>query len=396
MFKIKKAAIFGVALMSCMSLTLIPVKSALSAELTCTVPPQGKIVTVSSVTALKSAVAKATGNVTIQLMPGNYGNLDFLSGKNPSGPITITSANKSNMAIIESTRISKASNITLRHLKFFADGSGKVPSWGNIKPPNDSYDGLPRQPGKTALRVTDSRNITVADSFFSGHNRATMMSDSTNVKVIGNLFTNTTMDHMAFTGMNNLLIEGNRTGGFKTFWASHNDSIQFWSTGKNAKPSTFVTIRNNVITSSELPGSKGGVQGIFIFNEKVVREGGTTKDYYRDIVVEDNIVITSHPNAITLSATTGLKVRNNVALVDCKNHKKGWEPRIVVFNGSTGVTLTGNTTNILHASTGNPTVKAAFPKSWKVAGNTVTKECRGVPSQFKARSCGGKPVFKKK
>ena len=390
MYNFKKTAIYSMAFIGCMSMALMPVKGY-AAEQICPVAtlPLAKVITVSSASALKSAVAIATGGVTIQLAPGNYGNLDFLSGKNASSPIIITSADKRNMAVVESTRISNASNITLSYLRFYADGSGNVPSWGNVIPPKDSFSGLPLQPGKTGLRLEGSRNITISNSLFSGHNRASMMVNSTNVRIVGNTFTNTTMDHMAFTGMNNLLIEGNYTGGFKTFWSAHNDSIQFWNTGKGSSgnPSTFVTIRNNVITSSELPGSNGGVQGIFIFSEKVVREGGTSKDFYRDFIVENNTVVTSHPNAITLSATTGLRVLNNTALVDCANHKKGWEPRITVYNGNTGVVLTGNKSNILHAATGNPTVKVDFPKSWTVGGNTVTTACMASPRLNVAPGC---------
>ncbi len=380
----------GVALMTCLGMGLVPVRGAIAAELSCTVPkPAGKVITVSSASALKAAVSQLVSGQTIQLNPGNYGDLSFLSGKKFSAPVLITSANRSNMAIVTSTKIKNSQNINLSYLKFFADGSGKTPSWGNVVPPNDSYDGLPRQPGKTALYLEDSKDFTVANSLFSGHNRATMFSNSTNVKILNNVFTNTTMDHMAFTGMNNLLIEGNYTGGFKTFWTSHNDSIQFWNTGtgSSGNKSSYVTIRNNILTSTEQPGSKGGIQGVFIFNEKVARQGGGLSDFYRNIVVDNNKIVTSHPNALTLSATEGLVVRNNTALVDCANNKKGWEPRLTVYEGSRGVIISGNKANRFHAATKNPTVKASFPKSWFVMGNTVTSQCMNAPRNLVAPGC---------
>ena len=381
----------GVALMTCLGVGILPVRGAIAAELKCVVPqPSGKVITVSSASALKAAVSKLVAGQTIRLNPGNYGDLSFLSGKKFSAPVLITSANRNNMAIVTSTKISGSQNIHLSYLRFFADGSGKTPSWGKVVPPNDSYDGLPRQPGKTALYLEQSRDFTVANSLFSGHNRATMFSNSTNVKILNNVFTNTTMDHMAFTGMNNLLIEGNYTGGFKAFWASHNDSIQFWNTGKGSagNKSTYVTIRNNIITSTEQPGSKGGIQGVFLFNEKVAREGGGLSDFYKNVVVENNKIITSHPNAITLSATEGLKIRNNTALVDCANNKKGWEPRLTVYNGSRGVNISGNKVNRLHAATKNPTVQASFPSGWSVMGNTVTSQCMKAPLNLVAPGCG--------
>lgn len=390
MFELKKSMMLGVALMTCLGVGILPVRGAMAAELTCTVPkPAGSVITVSNAAALKAAVSKLVSGQTIQLNPGNYGDLSFLSGKKFSAPVLITSANKNNMAIVTSTKISNSQNINLSYLKFFADGSGKTPSWGSVVPPNDSYDGLPRQPGKTALYLENSRDVTVAHSLFSGHNRGTMFSNSTNVKILNNVFTNTTMDHMAFTGMNNLLVEGNYTGGFKAFWASHNDSIQFWNTGTGSagNTSSYVTIRNNILTSTEQSGSKGGVQGVFIFSEKVARQGGGYSDFYKNVVIENNTIVTSHPNAITLSATAGLRIRNNTALVDCANHKKGWEPRLTVYNGSTGVTISGNRANRLHAATGNPTVQASFPGSWVVTGNTVTTQCMTAPRNLVAPGC---------
>lgn len=369
----------SLGLMSMAAICLIPIKHSYAA-LECksyNVSTSKNIVKVSSPSALKAAIAASKGGQTFVLSPGNYGSLSYLSGKKTSQPITIISADKNNMAIITSTSLQNSANIILANLKFLADGSGAVPSWGNVKPPNTGYSGLPAQPGKIGLSLVSSSNITVTGSIFSGHNRGLYGTHSKNIAITGNVFKNTTMDHMAFNAMDGVLIEGNYTGAFKTFWNSHNDSIQFWNTGTT---SGNITVKNNVITSSELPGSKGGVQGIFIFNEDVARQGGNTTDFYRNIVVTGNKIITTHPNALTISATHGVRIQNNTLLADCSNRKAGWDPRLTVYKGNTNVVITGNKANIFHAAELNPTVKASIPNKWIVSSNTITSQCMNDPA----------------
>lgn len=371
--------IIGLGFMSMAAMCLIPMKPGYAA-LECksySVSTSKNVVKVSSASSLKTAIAASKGGQTFVLSPGNYGSLSYLSGKKTSQPITIISADKNNMAVVTSTSLQNSANIVLANLRFFAEGSGAVPSWGNVTPPNTDYDGLPKQPGKVGLTLASSSNITVTGSVFSGHNRGIYGTKSKNITITGNVFKNTTMDHMAFNAMDGVLIEGNYTGAFKAFWASHNDSIQFWNTGAT---SGNITIKNNVITSSELPGSKGGVQGVFIFNEDVARQGGNTTDFYRNIVVTGNKIVTTHPNALTISAAHGVRVQNNIVLADCSNRKSGWDPRLTVYKGDTNVVITGNKANLLHAAELNPTVKASMPAQWTVSGNSTTSQCVNDPA----------------
>lgn len=393
MFRTKKMQLLGLAVMTFTSVLFLPVKES-HAALECRFwkPSNEKnVVNVTTASALRSAVAAAKGGETIKLAPGNYGNLNFLSNKKPSSAITIISNDEKNPAIITATSISNASNINLVRLKFFPESRENIPTWGNRKPPLSSFIDnrgvrLPEPPGQAGLSLRNVTGITVGESKFSGHTRGVYVRESRNIRVMNNVFLNTVMDHMTFSDVHNVLIEGNYLGAFKTFWSAHNDAIQFYATGYN-KPSSDVTIRNNVITSTELSGSNGGVQGVFIFNEKVVRENGGIADFHKNIVVEDNTIVTSHPNAVVVSATAGVRVRNNTVLADCDARRPGWDPRISVYSGNTQVVLTNNKANTIHASAKTVTQKVAMPANWTYSANTITQACMKAPKLNVAPGC---------
>lgn len=393
MMNIKKTAIFGMALMTFTSLSLLTATPGQAQSKAAPLPLQCEsyrdsqarnIMFVSTPAGLKKAIELAQGGQTIKLAPGNYGSLNYLSGKKPNSIVTLVSAVKNNPAIIESTSISNASNFTFINLKFFAEGTGKVPSWGDKKAPlGDFIDNrgvrLPVQPGDSALGLKDVNNIRISHSLFSGHNRAIYVKTSKNIRITDNVFVNTTMDHMTFTGVDGVLIEGNYMGAFKTFWSGHNDVIQFFATPSNT-PSKNITIRNNVMTSSELPGSKGGVQAVFMFNEKVARNNGTLSDFHKNILVEDNTIVTTHVNALVIGAADGVTVRNNTVLSECG--RGGSDPRISIYSGNKNVSVKGNKANVLHAADKVVTKKVSMPSNWDVSGNKITGECISPPRVY--------------
>jgi len=337
-------------------------------------------VTVGSAAELARAInGLGAAGGTILLGPGSYGSLSgLLSNLNPAENITIASADPTNPAMITQTSIRNSSNITLANLKFFADGTGNTPYTHSVND-TDARD------GGTGVIIDASRNITISGSLFSGHTRGVFTRRSSGVSITGNSFRNTNMDHMAFTEVDSVLIEGNYTEKFAVQNdVGHNDSIQFWHT--QGTPSSNITIRNNVLTSNT--STAGAVQHIFLYNEVVTRQGGTTADYYKNILIEGNTVVGSHPHGITVGHADGVTVRDNTVRTECGMTNPGWQPRINVEASNTNVSITGNTANAVRAA--NTTVDSsamATPAGWDMSGNTLDSSCVPSPVLTQAPGC---------
>ena len=137
--------------------------------------------------------------------------------------------------------------------------------------------------------------------------------------------------------------------------------IQFWTQGDKI-PSQNVTIRGNIMTVDDTPAM---IQAIFLFNEEVQRNGAGTSMFYRNIVIEDNVVYGNHPHGIYVGSADGVTIRNNIVLNDSSNgqSKLGWHPEIDVDTSSKNVTITGNTANEI-------TNKLS---GWLVTNNNIVK-----------------------
>ena len=153
---------------------------------------------------------------------------------------------------------------------------------------------------------------------------------------------------MAFSGVNGLMVVGNRVDGMQTNGGLHCDMIQMHG-GGGAGPSQNVTFRGNVLESED-----GNTQGIYI--------GSSYGGAYRNITIDNNTVINGHHHGITVARTDGLKITNNTVL-------KGpglpsnlvHTPKINVDNGSTNVVITNNTAHDV------PDDRAG----WTVANNNI-------------------------
>ena len=113
-------------------------------------------------------------------------------------------------------------------------------------------------------------------------------------------------DHVA-----EVLIEGNHIHDFERsrLASDHADMIQFWTNG-SSRPSVNIVIRGNVLDS----GTGGATQSIFMRNEEVDRGRAGEEMFYRDILIEENVIINGHLHGITVGESRGLTIRNNTLL----------------------------------------------------------------------------------
>ena len=108
-------------------------------------------------------------------------------------------------------------------------------------------------------------------------------------------------------------------------------------------------------------------------NEAVDSQGGGKAMFYRNIVIEDNVIINGHLHGITMGATNGLKIRNNTlvrtprrgaAAAPKGRGPKHWMPRIKVAENSINVTLENNIA---------PQIRNV-QDGWKVKGNLAIQD----------------------
>ena len=85
-------------------------------------------------------------------------------------------------------------------------------------------------------------------------------------------------------------------------------------------------------------------QSIFMRNEMVDARGGGDKMFYRDVLIEDNVILNSHTHGITVGETHGLVIRNNTLLQNASSGtgRLMHMPTINIKAASTGVEVINN------------------------------------------------------
>ncbi|MBC7181674.1 MAG: PKD domain-containing protein, partial [Roseovarius sp.] len=173
-----------------------------------------------------------------------------------------------------------------------------------------------------------------------------IMAGGTDLVVRGNDVHSVRIDAMNFIRVENILIEENYLHDFirAPGAGDHADMIQFWTNGTTA-PSTNVTIRSNVLDI----GEGDATQSIFMRNEEVDRGRAGEEMFYRNILIEDNVIINGHAHGITVGETNGLVIRNNTVLHADGGNVDGVDasveiPKINVSSTSINVTIANNIT----------------------------------------------------
>ncbi|PIB26769.1 hypothetical protein BFP76_10980 [Amylibacter kogurei] len=318
---------------------------------------------VSNPNELKSALSGAKSGDTIALSGGDYGGL-YLNGAKFSQPITIKSANVKSPAKFSEMVLDGVSGISLQSLIFDYDHSSgddyyiqpfTVRNSKNVSLYNSIVDGDtdPRTGVGTGhgLQLENNDGLVIANNQISKFFRGMVTLNSDNVTVKGNNVHAIRSDGMDFAQVQNTLITQNY---FHDFAAErntddHRDMIQFWTTN-TTKPSANVTIKGNTFDI----GNGSWTQSLFIYNERVSNDGAGANMFYKNFVIEDNVIYNYHLHGITVGPTNGLTIRNNTVLRANGNPRAEGNaeqqgdvtvPIILVYDGSKNVTVTGNLAN---------------------------------------------------
>jgi hypothetical protein len=325
-------------------------------------------ITVSTAAQLKTALAAAKGGDTILLAAGNYGDLNLTPRDripvNFSSNVTIASADPNRPAVVTGLDLRGGSNITFRDITFdytfepdtpihnrpFAVTGSSGIAFRGCTFDGDLASGVSTEADGygygIGLSINTSSGVTVDGCEFYDFFRGAVFGRITNLAVTNNDIHSLRMDGLNFGQITNARIEGNTIHDFRRSpnAGDHADMIQFWTNGATY-PSTNIVIRGNHLDI----GDGSPTQSIFMRNDQVDRGLAGEEMYYRNILIEDNVIVNSHAHGITVGETIGLTIRNNSVLHDDGNAPDGVDPmvnipRINLAEDSQGVTVIRNLT----------------------------------------------------
>ena len=322
-------------------------------------------ITVSTAAELENALVKATGGETILLEGGDYGKLDLGEWQTvralfPS-EVILRSADPADPAVFTGMFLRDVSNMTFEGVKFDYTFDEGHPEWlrpfraggENIAFRDCEFSGdLASGTGGPAdghgsgygLSMNGD-TVTVENCEFYDWWKALAIG-GTDVTIRGNDIHSIRSDGINLVDAQGALVEDNHIHDFDIAWGTgdHADMLQMWIL-KPEMVSTDIIIRNNLFDI----GEGGPTQSIFLGNE-AARAGGGEEVYYRNILIEGNVVLNAHLHGITVGETDGLVIRDNTVLqkvtddVSDPTHDVTY-PRINVSGGSLDVVIEGNVTH---------------------------------------------------
>lgn len=322
------------------------------------------IISVSNAEELMNALASATGGDTIELAKGDYGQLNLLTFKTfgvkavYDTPVTITSVDPDERASFSGIDLQGVENLTFDNVVFDSNYTGsalwvapfRISDSTGITIRNSLFqgelasgtgdptiDGFATGKGLTIERGSD---IVIENNEFTTWHRALTVGGATDVTVTGNDVHSIRSDGLNFAHVQNVVIEGNYIHDFMTSTASgdHADMIQFWTNG-GTTPSADIVIRGNTLDV----GDGGETQSIFMRNDMVDLGLAGEEMFYRNILIEENVILNNHVHGITVGETDGLIIRKNSVLdADASITATVATPKINVASQSKNVMIEWN------------------------------------------------------
>lgn len=288
---------------------------------------------VSTKTDLITTLKNAVGGDVIRLLSGNYGEVS-IDKINPKLVVTIVSASSKNKAIFKKLYVSNSSNLTFRKIVINPEEIpsvhwevyGLVGASTNIKFIDSEFnagkDEVNYQKGY-CCRVTDSVFVVFRRNVFKNAIRGLIIGDSKKVLVDSNNFYKLRSDGIDLAGVNGVKIVKNWFHDFysKPGSGDHLDMIQMWSTGVPDIISSDIEVDSNVLDM----GNGSWTQSIFMRNE-IVDTGVKPYNLYKNIKVTNNWIRNGHLHGITIGATDGLTIANNILIA---THFSEWNTNML-------------------------------------------------------------------
>ncbi|WP_353475857.1 right-handed parallel beta-helix repeat-containing protein (plasmid) [Salipiger sp. H15] len=409
---------------ACLALTALVVPVAVSAQDRVTEFAAGgtpDALDVSGPEELRAALARARGGEVILLAPGDYGSLELRGTRAKfDDPVTLRSADPAVPARFDRIALRGARNLVLERLEFRyrpEAGDGKLramlevrgagkDSAGDITVRDCRFVGelvsarvgadlldaeaVAAKKGLVAgsyagmgIYMQGAEDITVTGNEVTGVYRGFSFEKIARLEVSENLVHDIRSDGMTFGQLEHARIERNTVRDLHPWRHSqaqnkgdHPDLMQFWTTNSDAATRDVVVRGNLLVQRAAVDGDRA--QGIFMRNSKAEADAATDEFFFRDIVIEDNVILNGHINSLVIGETIGLAVVGNLVLQDPGAGTDRIDtPILSIARRSAEVTVSGNVLPAL--SLDYSTVRGYAPLDegaalgWQVAGNSFTR-----------------------
>lgn len=247
-------------------------------------------------------------------------------------------------------RVAKSRDISFRNVLFDGDLAR------GLGPAENGF------PAGKALLVQDSQDLAVTDSEIRSFFAGLSFLRSRNITIARNNIHSLRNDGVNAAQVSDLVFENNKVHSFVRApdAGDHPDMFQMW-THRTDAPSKRVTIRNNVFNS----GHGLWTQTIFMRNDRVDKGDAGEELFYRNIRIENNVIINAHRHGIFVGEADGVVIRNNTVIRNLRSGEAHFSenlasPRILVADRSRNVVVERN-------------AAYAFPKtrggSWRIQDN---------------------------
>lgn len=315
---------------------------------------------VNNTSQLASAMKNARSGDTIAMEGGNYGTLR-IDDRTAKDGLSFVSVNANKPAVFSEVIVRGMSEISFEGITFK----------GTLK---DGYG------FGTGLEVTDrSSGISVKECVFEDYFTAALFrGHSKNVSIVDSDLRDIAGDAIRFSTVNGGLAEHNTVSMRALPLVDHKDMIQIANGGSN------ITLRENVMQASD-----GMTHGIYMGNVKA-KVSLDLADFYKNIVVENNIILGGQMHGISAGEVDGLVIRGNVVLQhpDVSSQKTVYTPSIHVAKDSVNVKIEDNVTHKTPGAADINWFKVPTPAKWQISDNTI------VPTKTTVEKVLGYDPFK--
>ncbi|MBL4806166.1 MAG: VCBS domain-containing protein [Rhodobacteraceae bacterium] len=311
--------------------------------------PQGDSIVVSNDAELMQALKNASGGDVIKLLPGDYD--VSIKNYNFDTPVTITSADPSNLAHMENLYISNSSNITVEKMAIHSE-DGPIGAWGEYlayvtqsssivikdnKFGNDSPTA--HADNFIGLAVKNSTGVDVTGNEFSNLGNGGGFSYSQYLNVSDNYVHNIRSDGFDFTSVQHVEVTGNTITDFYPGSGDHSDYIQF--TGyDNIPASTDIVIRDNMLVQ----GDGKTAQGLFMKTD-----AGSP---FQNVLIENNVIYQAAYHGISIYNAEGLVINQNTVISPPDTALHVWirvydvSNTVIENNITNSLTITGDDSSV--------------------------------------------------
>lgn len=282
-----------------------------------------------------AVLATAKGGDVLRLGPGTYPGLRLTGDNTPPGLTIDASADDDRnnpLVTVGRSEVADVQGLTIKGGRWLAECAGSpcynyalrvfrgagvtVDGAGFIGPASAIPGQVTVAADGYGLGFVDTAKVRVVNSYFAGFKSSLMLTGVADYEVVNNRFTGMRADGVLAINTWRGRIEGNYCDGTRITGTEHPDCAQLGNR-PDRPPTSHVVIRGNIML--------GDSQGIFfdadvrptprgyrLWTGEVLTEARQVPDGdYRNVTVEDNLMIGSFPKGIGAFDTLGAIVRNN-------------------------------------------------------------------------------------